>query len=302
MLAPQGAVLRDVMSSLSPEIIDSVVAACQAGAAEAADALGRGLGGAWALADVVPGVYAAGEPPAGFDGPGLVVLLTCGAEGIAICLPESSDMLPPWYGAPGMSEASKLQTLAQELSMLLLPETVMADKFDAQRVTSLAAALGRGGAAADAAQIAIQVTSGDQSSELTLVWPLPTPGDVFEKAAPAPAPPQPKPSAATGAATPAKPKNFSQLPSYSRTLLKIRLTLSVHLATKKETVRDVVSLVPGSIIKFDKGCDELLRLVVGGQPIAEGEAVKVGDKFGFRVTSMVMPQEHFVPVRRPKAS
>jgi flagellar motor switch protein FliN/FliY len=294
------------MSSLSPDIIDSVVAACQAGAAEAADAFGRCLGAAYSLADVVPGAYSATDPDAGFDGPGLVVLLSCGAESLAICLPESSDMLPPWYGAPGVTDASKLQTLAQELSMLLLPETLAADKFDAQRVESLAAALTRGGAAAEAAQVAIQVASGDQSSQLTLVWPLSSPATVFEGvigAAAAKSQVDAKTSPAKGGAqASAKPKNFSQLPSYSRTLLKVRLTLSVHLATKKETVKDVVELVPGSIIKFDKGCDELLRLVVGGQPIAEGEAVKVGDKFGFRVTSMVLPKEHFVPVRRPKAS
>ena len=42
-------------------------------------------------------------------------------------------------------------------------------------------------------------------------------------------------------------------------------------------------------------------MVVGGNAVAEGEAVKVGDKFGFRITSMLMPQEHFVKVKRPQA-
>jgi flagellar motor switch/type III secretory pathway protein FliN len=83
-------------------------------------------------------------------------------------------------------------------------------------------------------------------------------------------------------------------------LLKIPVPVSVNLAVKKETVQEVVELVPGSIIKFEKGCDELLHMVVGGQTIAEGEAVKIGDKFGFRVTAMVMPEEHFIPVQRPR--
>jgi flagellar motor switch/type III secretory pathway protein FliN len=98
-----------------------------------------------------------------------------------------------------------------------------------------------------------------------------------------------------------KPRDFSQLPSYSRSLLKIRVPVSVHLAAKKELVQEVVELAPGSIIKFEKGCDELLHMVVGGQAVAEGEAVKIGDKFGFRVTAMLMPREHFIPVRRPRA-
>jgi hypothetical protein len=42
-------------------------------------------------------------------------------------------------------------------------------------------------------------------------------------------------------------------------------------------------------------------MVVGGQLVAEGEAVKIGDKFGFRITSMLPPREHFVKAKRPKA-
>ena len=47
--------------------------------------------------------------------------------------------------------------------------------------------------------------------------------------------------------------------------------------------------------------DELLQMVIGGQTVAEGEAVKIGDKFGFRVSKLLLPREHFIPVRRPRA-
>ena len=77
--------------------------------------------------------------------------------------------------------------------------------------------------------------------------------------------------------------------------------ISGHLAAKKETVQEVVEIAPGSIIKFNKGCDELLQMVVGGQAVAEGEAVKIGEKFGFRVTAMLHPSEHFLSARKPKA-
>ncbi len=61
-------------------------------------------------------------------------------------------------------------------------------------------------------------------------------------------------------------------------------------------------MAPGTIIKFDKPCDEMLQLFVGSQLVAEGEAVKVGDKFGFRATTMTLPQEHFLKLRKQKTN
>jgi len=77
----------------------------------------------------------------------------------------------------------------------------------------------------------------------------------------------------------------------------------VTLAATRQPIREIIELVPGSIIHFDKLCDETLTLEIGNQPVAEGEAVKVGDKFGLRITSMVMPEERFVSVtgRRPSS-
>lgn len=60
-------------------------------------------------------------------------------------------------------------------------------------------------------------------------------------------------------------------------------------------------MAPGTIIKFDKPCDETLHLYVGNQLVAEGEAVKVGDKFGFRMTAMSLPQEHFSRLKKQQA-
>ena len=81
------------------------------------------------------------------------------------------------------------------------------------------------------------------------------------------------------------------LPDYSRNLLKIQLPVAVTLATTKQSISQIVSFVPGSIIQFNKLCDESLTLEIGNHPVAEGEAVKVGDKFGLRITSMTPPDE-----------
>ena len=89
-----------------------------------------------------------------------------------------------------------------------------------------------------------------------------------------------------------------QLPLYSRSLLRIRVPAIVTLARKRQTLSSVVEMGPGSLIQFDKSCEEMLELEVGGKVIAKGEAVKVGDKFGLRVTSITLPGERFSAVKR----
>ena len=87
------------------------------------------------------------------------------------------------------------------------------------------------------------------------------------------------------------------LPSYAKTLLRIKVPVIVTLAAKKQALGRIVELGPGSIIQFDKSCEEMLEMHVNDQIVAEGEAVKVGDKFGSRLTSLVVPGERFTPVR-----
>ena len=52
---------------------------------------------------------------------------------------------------------------------------------------------------------------------------------------------------------------------------------------------------------FEKSCEELLQRYAGDKAIAEGEAVKIGEKFGFRVSAILMPQERFVTVAPRRA-
>ncbi len=110
-----------------------------------------------------------------------------------------------------------------------------------------------------------------------------------------------KGGAAPESNVPQRAATLNELPSYSRSLLKINVPVRVVLAQKKESVQDVVELAAGTIIKFSKSCEESLHLYVGDQQVAEGEAVKVGDKFGFRVTGMTLPDEHFLKIRSNRA-
>jgi flagellar motor switch protein FliN/FliY len=293
------------MSELDPGNAASIVAACTVGAEEAAGALERALEGPFKLAVGEATTFTPEAPPEGFDGAALVVLLQAGERGVAIALPRSSGLVPDWTATPDASGESRLATLAQELGMLLVPESVPVSAYKSQLVDDLQAALKRAKLDADARLLPIEATSGEKTGQLSMLWPLEAPGELFGSAKAAAAsdgaampPSQRKPGAAPAANLP-KARDLTTLPGYSRSLLKIRVPVSVQLAGKKESVQEVIALAPGSIIKFEKGCEELLQMIVGEHTVAEGEAVKIGEKFGFRVTSMKLPPEHFVPLKKP---
>lgn len=94
-----------------------------------------------------------------------------------------------------------------------------------------------------------------------------------------------------------RPTRIEDLPAYTRSLLKISVPVIVTLAEKRQPLKRIIELGPGAIIQFDKSCDETLDLQVGDHRVAVGEAVKVGDKFGLRITSMALPEERFEPLR-----
>ena len=105
-------------------------------------------------------------------------------------------------------------------------------------------------------------------------------------------------AAAGGAAAPlaheaatALEDRFHEFPAHIRGRLQVRVPVMVNLASKKQPVSKIVELVPGSIIQFSKPCDEMLDLEVAGRRIAQGECVKVGDKFGLRITTIPAPRE-----------
>jgi flagellar motor switch protein FliN/FliY len=307
------------MSELNPELAGSLLEMCRDGAGDAAEALQRALDGTYALTVGEATTYATSGAAAEMDGPGLALVFHVGAAGLAAVLPESSGLLPDWYKTPDATGKSKLATLAQELGMIVLPEALPVGETKASHVANLKEALAAAGMSEDATQVALQLTSGEKSGSLRLIWPLAAPAQLLAapaeataapsapaaEAKPAPkpaAPPQPPAAAPKTVIRGQQPPDFSGLPGYSRSLLKISVPVSVELASKKETLQEVIALAPGSIIKFDKGCEEMLRLLVGENAVAVGEAVKVGEKFGFRVTSMLLPPEHFVTARRARSA
>jgi flagellar motor switch/type III secretory pathway protein FliN len=80
---------------------------------------------------------------------------------------------------------------------------------------------------------------------------------------------------------------LAALPEYSRSLLQIMVPVRVTLASQRKSIHEIVELGPGSIVKFDKTCDQPLELCIGDRPVAQGQVVKVGDKFGLKISGLV---------------
>ncbi len=313
------------MSDLTPEIIDEVVAACEANGAEAAEALSRALGCEVTLGETIEtGSFDPADPPEAFHASGLALLLGFGEVGMIALLPEPGGLVPQWVRQPDETGVSTLATLAQELGMLLVPETLMVEEFSATWLPSLADGLARAGIAAGSAMVTLSVASQDASSPLYLVWPATALRDVAEAesdfAEPKPEEPnraeskreEPKPSGQSTGGVPERPRadfeatgrrhQYGDLPPYARHLLKIEVPVMVNLVSKKQTIQEIMELGPGAIVNFEKSCDDPLELMVGNRRVALGSAVKVGDKFGIEITEVCLPDESFVPVAAPRAS
>jgi len=315
------------MSPLSHNNPETILAACQTNASEAGSSLGRAFGGDYRLTPQQPVPLASALAENNIACAGLALVLQVGDQFAVVLLRSDAGLLPDWIPAPDKTGTSKLTTLGQELGMCLLPEDCMPDDFRAVYVSDLAKSLQDAEPQDGAMCIPHQVKLGEVESTLLLVWPLAAGKNIVASPAPEAAPvaaappvaeipaaPVPPPAAAAAPVAPtpapatvikgAKAKKFSTieeglpvLPPYTRSLLKIKVPVRVVLAEATLPVSRIVELAQGAIIPFEKSCEDMLSLEVGDCRVAVGEAVKVGDKFGLRVSAISMPEEKFWTVR-----
>jgi flagellar motor switch/type III secretory pathway protein FliN len=295
------------MPELTPEIVAKVADACRAGVEDVAAAFSRITEVETTLSVGDPSSFDTRGLAEGGNVASLVVVLKVGGRGALVVLPESSGLVPDWCADPDPTERSKLATLARELGAIVLPEDYQAEGSAAGRVDDLAAALIRGGLAGPACMVPLELRTADgREAQVRLIWPLDHPDAVLgpdREASMADADEEAAPEALIRS-EPSEPGALPQesiassrsLPDYARSLLKIKVPVVVTLARKRQPLERILDLGPGSIIHFDKSCERMLDLDVGRHPVATGEAVKVGDKFGLRINSMILPDERFKPV------
>ena len=69
-------------------------------------------------------------------------------------------------------------------------------------------------------------------------------------------------------------------------ILKLEVPIIVRLAERRLNVHEVMRLGVGAIIEFSKSNEEPLELMVNNKVIGQGEAVKVAENFGLRITQI----------------
>ena len=69
-------------------------------------------------------------------------------------------------------------------------------------------------------------------------------------------------------------------------LLDVPLQVTVELGRTQLRIRNVLELVPGSIVELDKLAGEPVDVLVNGKPIARGEVVVIDEEFGVRITDV----------------
>jgi flagellar motor switch protein FliN/FliY len=70
-------------------------------------------------------------------------------------------------------------------------------------------------------------------------------------------------------------------------LFDIPLQVSVEVGRAKILLKDLLQMGEGYVVELEKLAGEPLDLYVNSRLIARGEAVKVGDKFGIKLTEII---------------
>jgi len=72
-----------------------------------------------------------------------------------------------------------------------------------------------------------------------------------------------------------------------RLLYDVEMTLTAEIGRTRLPVRQVLELVPGSVLELDRAAGAPADLMVNGRLIARGEVVVVDEDYGIRITEIV---------------
>ena len=69
-------------------------------------------------------------------------------------------------------------------------------------------------------------------------------------------------------------------------ILNMRFPVMVNLASRDMSLKQILGWSTGSIIEFDRSSDAELEMTISNQKVGRGQAVKVGEYFGLKITGI----------------
>ncbi|MGE3693172.1 MAG: flagellar motor switch protein FliN [Novosphingobium sp.] len=70
-------------------------------------------------------------------------------------------------------------------------------------------------------------------------------------------------------------------------LQDVEVRLTVELGQAQMKLKDVLTLGEESVVVLDRLTDELLDVLVNGKPVAKGEVIAEGNRFGLRIVEVL---------------
>ena len=278
------------MAELTDELIDQVFEGCRSNIADLTQSLSTNLSGEFELT--------AGEEAKGSEEilgkvseqPGIVVTLTYDGFGILCLIPEDLP-IPDWYRSPNDSQASQLQTLPMEWSVGMVPMELEPVEEKSLTCKNLRAHLEASQPTETARMLELSVTvaGGESAATIHLVLPVASPiteQAVDESAEAADAATGKAAAAVAPAATP-EPEPEPLDPALAKRVKRINkvpVSLIVRIAERQLELEQLRGIAPGSLLMFDKPYDSPLDVYVDNRLYCRGEAVKIGETLGVKIS------------------
>lgn len=89
----------------------------------------------------------------------------------------------------------------------------------------------------------------------------------------------------------------TSVPSDIDMIMDIPVAVTVELGRAKISIRELLSIAPGSVVELDSLAGTPLNMLVNGCLIARGEVVVVDDRFGIRLVDITSPNERLRKLR-----
>jgi flagellar motor switch protein FliN len=307
------------MAQLTAEQVEQILEACRANLAAIGEAFGTGLDCQLRLTAGESKAYEL-DALAAFEGPGLTVSLVVGEQGILLLIPEPLP-LPGWASQPNGEQNNRLQSFAHQLSQQVLPADLPAERSFATYSTNLKGFAEQTSVEATARLLELAASSADAGesdppiASIAVIVPanfdmaaideainaqmaaaamdseapgeFPFGDDPSDDDSPDPDSPYP------GSPDAVSPDTGLSLDQALRALriMNVPVTVSVRLAERKMPLGQVVALVPGALVPFNKSCEELLDLFVNNYRFCQGEAIKIGENFGLKIARVAVSDE-----------